>query len=132
MKFTEEKLEQAIIDMLEGQGFQNHPGHTLPRETTLDVLIKDDLRGFLAQRYASDNITEGEISSIIRALPPCIRPSIRPWLVTRIMNASHWMWHARALFLTDQRPATSITPTETGGHRSVGGPPVVRASSRRS
>lgn len=67
MKFTEEKLEQAIIEMLEGQSFPHHRGDTLPRESALDVLIKSDLRAFLAERYGGDGITEGEIASIIRA-----------------------------------------------------------------
>jgi type I restriction enzyme R subunit len=33
-----------------------------------EVLIKDDLRGFLAKRYKSDKITDSEIDSIIRRL----------------------------------------------------------------
>jgi type I restriction enzyme R subunit len=33
-----------------------------------EVLIKEDLRAFLAARYAADNITAGEIESVIRKL----------------------------------------------------------------
>jgi type I restriction enzyme R subunit len=65
--FTEEKLEQAIITLLEVQGYPHHPGDFFTRSPT-EVLIRDDLRAYLAGRYAGDNITEGEIDSIIRQL----------------------------------------------------------------
>ncbi|RLJ19849.1 type I restriction endonuclease [bacterium endosymbiont of Escarpia laminata] len=66
-KFTEEKLEQAIITLLEGQGYPHHKGGSISRQAS-EVLIKGDLRAYLAERYARDNITEGEIDSIIRRL----------------------------------------------------------------
>ncbi len=66
-KFTEEKLEQAILALLEEQGFPHSKGDSLEREPR-DVLIEDDLRRFLAKRYAKDNITEGEIDAVIRRL----------------------------------------------------------------
>lgn len=66
-KFTEEKLEQAIIALLEQQGYSQHPGDSLARAPH-DALLKDDLRAFLARRYASEQITPGEIDSIIRQL----------------------------------------------------------------
>ena len=67
MKFTESALEQAIIELFLKQGFSHVPGGQLKRDLT-DVLIKDDLRGFLKARYAKDNITVSEIESIIRQL----------------------------------------------------------------
>ena len=66
-KFTEEKLEQAIIALLEEQGYPHHKGESIPRQPT-EVLIKDDLRTFLARQYADDGITGHEIESIIRRL----------------------------------------------------------------
>jgi len=66
-KFTEEKLEQAIIALLEQQGYPYHRGDSLARGPA-EVLLKDDLRAFLSTRYASDGITEGEIDAIIRQL----------------------------------------------------------------
>lgn len=42
-KFTEEKLEQAIIALLQEQGYPYHRGDTLARNST-DVLLRDDLR----------------------------------------------------------------------------------------
>ena len=66
-KFTEEKLEQAIIALLEDQGYPHIKGESILRQPT-EVLIKADLRAFLSRQYAKDNITENEIQSIIRRL----------------------------------------------------------------
>ena len=66
-KFTEAKLEEAIIQLLEDQGYPYSRGTDLERETN-DVLIRSDLKSFLSKRYAADNITDGEIDSIIRKL----------------------------------------------------------------
>ena len=63
-KFTEDKLEQAIIALLEEQGYPHHKGDTFTRSPA-EVLIRDDLRAYLAARYADEQITEGEIESVI-------------------------------------------------------------------
>lgn len=67
MKFTEAKLEQAIIELLGEQGYPHLNGSELQRDKS-EVLIKDDLRAFLRQRYQHADITDGEIESIIRKL----------------------------------------------------------------
>ena len=67
MKFTEEKLEQAIIELLKVEGYVYVPGQEISREPT-EVLIKDDLKGYLKTRYAADHITSGEIDSVVRKL----------------------------------------------------------------
>ena len=67
VKFTEAKLEEAIIQMLRDQGYPYTRGPDLGREPN-DVLIRSDLRGFLKKRYTTENITDGEIDSIIRQL----------------------------------------------------------------
>jgi type I restriction enzyme R subunit len=67
MKFTEARLEQAIIDLLGKEGYPHVLGETISREPG-EVLIKENLQNFLASQYASDNITAGEIDSIIRKL----------------------------------------------------------------
>lgn len=67
MKFTEERLEQAIIDLLAQQGYPHTSGAELHRQPE-EVLIKADLRQFLHNRYASHDITAGEIESIIHKL----------------------------------------------------------------
>jgi type I restriction enzyme, R subunit len=67
MKFTEEKLEQAIIELLEKEAFPYVLGQDIAREPN-EVLIKEDLKAYLTQQYANDNITAGEIDSVIRSL----------------------------------------------------------------
>jgi type I restriction enzyme, R subunit len=65
--FTEAKLELAIIELLKKQGYPHVPGETISREPG-EVLIKEDLKNFLAGQYADDNITTNEIDAIIRKL----------------------------------------------------------------
>lgn len=67
MKFTEERLEQAIIELLKKEGYQHTRGEQLERSPE-DVLIKSDLREFLAQRYQTESITAYEIEQIIHKL----------------------------------------------------------------
>lgn len=67
MKFTEDRLEQAIIELLAAEGYPHTLGETLDRNPD-DVLIKSDLRQFLATRYKADLITAYEIESIIHKL----------------------------------------------------------------
>ncbi|MYB75532.1 MAG: type I restriction endonuclease subunit R [Chloroflexi bacterium] len=66
-KFTEEKLEQAIISLLSEQNITHVCGDDIDRKLT-EVLLADDLRKYLSGRYASDGITDSEISSILREL----------------------------------------------------------------
>jgi len=67
MKFTEAKLEQAVVELLGEQGYPRLLGGELTRDNS-EVLIKDDLRAFLTKRYAKNNITTGEVDSIIAKL----------------------------------------------------------------
>ena len=71
MKFTEAQLEAAIIELLGEQGFPHQAGTNVfdgeGRDLT-QVLIKDDLRAYLARQYAHADITEGEIASVILQL----------------------------------------------------------------
>jgi Type I site-specific restriction-modification system, R (restriction) subunit and related helicases len=64
MKFTEERLEQAIIELLGKEGYQNTRGEMIERSSE-DVLIKTDLREFLMKRYKAEGITAYEIEQII-------------------------------------------------------------------
>lgn len=68
MSFNEARLEQAIIELLGQQGYPHYTGDSLQRGSHSEVLLKDDLRQFLAAQYAADNITPGEIESIIQQL----------------------------------------------------------------
>lgn len=67
MKFTEAQLEAAIIELLGEQGFPYVAGSDIERVNT-EVLIKGDLRQFLFAKYVEDNITSGEIDSIVKQI----------------------------------------------------------------
>ena len=67
MKFTEERLEQAIIELLGKEGYPHARGDAIERAPE-DVLIKSDLREFLAKRYQEEGITAYEIEQIIHKL----------------------------------------------------------------
>ncbi|MDZ4948628.1 HsdR family type I site-specific deoxyribonuclease [Clostridium perfringens] len=67
MKFNEEKLENAIIELFKQSDYSYIKGEELNRENT-EVLIKDDLKKFLLKKYKDEEITEYETDSIIRSL----------------------------------------------------------------
>lgn len=67
MKFTEAQLEAAIIELLGAEGYPHVLGEAIERQPQ-EVLIKADLRAFLAKQYAADGITDGEIETVIRKL----------------------------------------------------------------
>ncbi len=51
-KFTEARLEQAIIELLAGEGIPHLPGGDIARSPH-EVLLKDDLRAFLSAQYGA-------------------------------------------------------------------------------
>lgn len=65
--FTEAQLEAAIIELFEQQGYTHVHGENIHR-TYEDILLLDDLRAFLRDRYASENLSEVEIRKIINQL----------------------------------------------------------------
>ena len=66
-KFTEAELEQAIIELFTAQGYTYVHGGNIHRQYE-DILLLDDLRSFLAARYASENLSDVEIQKIINKL----------------------------------------------------------------
>lgn len=66
MKFTEVKLEQAFISLLETEGYRYINGKELKRSSNQEVLLKEDLRAFLTDRYP--DLEEIELESIINEL----------------------------------------------------------------
>jgi len=71
MKFTEEKLERAFIELLGEEGFSHHLGMNIVRRPD-EVLIEEDLQHFLMTQYACWGITVNEVRSVIlqlKALP---------------------------------------------------------------
>jgi len=67
MKFTEAKLEQAFIELLENEGYPHHLGNTISRKDD-EVLIEEDLKTFLLTQYKKEGLTETEADSIILQL----------------------------------------------------------------
>ncbi|MFK3903794.1 type I restriction endonuclease subunit R [Bacillus safensis] len=67
MKFTEESLEQAVIELFQKENYQYQNGTLIHKEIN-DVLLRDDLKAFLLNRYSDDDITLNEVSGIIRQL----------------------------------------------------------------
>jgi len=67
MKFTEAQLESAIIELLEAEGYPHVLGEAIERQPQ-KILIKADLRTFLAKQYADDGITPQEIEAVINQL----------------------------------------------------------------
>ena len=66
-KFTEEKLELAFIELLENQGITYVFGKDIQRNQS-EVLLEDDLKEYLKNRYKTENIRESEIMGIVRKL----------------------------------------------------------------
>ncbi len=66
-KFTEEKLEQAFIELLGNEDFPHHFGSTIARNDD-EVLIEDDLKRFLLTQYRKEQLSETETQSIILQL----------------------------------------------------------------
>jgi type I restriction enzyme R subunit len=67
MKFTEEALEKAVIQLFEAENYTHKNGMHIHKEIS-DVLLRDDIKAYLRNRYTSDDITANEIESIIRQM----------------------------------------------------------------
>lgn len=67
MKFTEEKLENAFIELLGFEGFPHRLGNTIARSLD-EVLIEEDLLNYLLSKYVSKQLTVTEAKSIVLQL----------------------------------------------------------------
>ena len=70
-KFSEAKLEQAFIELLQQEGYPHHLGSCIVRKED-EVIIEKDLRTVLQRKYTKEQITKNEIDSIllqIKTLP---------------------------------------------------------------
>ena len=65
--FNEHTLEMAIMELFEQQGYSYVNGETIHKEQT-EVLLRDDLRMFLLDRYAHEGITPLEVERVIAKL----------------------------------------------------------------
>lgn len=66
-KFAEDQLEQAIIQLFRDQGYGYINGENIHRRFE-DVLLEDEIEAYLRKRYASDNLSDNEIKTIINKL----------------------------------------------------------------
>lgn len=62
--FTEEDLEHAIIQLFEQEGYSHVYGDDIHRKLE-DVILVDDLRSYICNKYAAANLTTTEINTII-------------------------------------------------------------------
>ena len=65
--FNEHALEMAIMQLFEQQGYSHQSGDTIHKELT-DVLLRDDLRLYLMDKYADVDITPLEVDRIVAKL----------------------------------------------------------------
>ena len=66
MKYTESKLEQAFIHLLKTERYTYVSGQNIQRRNNQEVLIKEDLRKFLLNRYP--DLEDLELETIINEL----------------------------------------------------------------
>lgn len=62
--FTEDDLEHAIIQLFEQEGYSYVYGDDIHRKLE-DIILVDDLRSFICNKYPSANLTTTEINTII-------------------------------------------------------------------
>lgn len=67
MKFTEDKLEKAFIELLKDENFPHFLGNTIIRKDD-EVLIESDLKNYLLNSYKKERLTETEAQFIILQL----------------------------------------------------------------
>ncbi len=65
--FNEETLENAVIELFSAEGYPHVRGENIHKAME-DVLLRDDLKQYLFNRYAAEDITPNEIELIIRQL----------------------------------------------------------------
>ena len=65
--FNEHALEMAIMELFEKQGYIYQNGETIHKELA-EVLLRDDLRAYLTDRYADEGITGLEVERAIAKL----------------------------------------------------------------
>lgn len=63
-KFNEAELENAVIELLQDNGWHYTNGETIHRRPQ-DVLLEDDLRTYLSLRYTDFDLSENEIQTIV-------------------------------------------------------------------
>ena len=67
MKFTEEKLESAFIELVGNEKFSHYLGSNIVGSVD-EVLIEEDLLQFLLAKYENQHLTKTEARSIVLKL----------------------------------------------------------------
>ncbi len=67
MLFNEATLEAAIMELLADEGYSHYTGDSIHRENT-EVLLTEDIKMYLLDKYSQDDITVTEVNSIILML----------------------------------------------------------------
>jgi len=65
--FNEHALEMSIMELFKDEGYVYLNGEQIHREIS-EVLLIDDLKQYLYNRYAKDNITPSEVDGIVLML----------------------------------------------------------------
>lgn len=65
--FNEHALELSIMELFKDEGYVHLNGSQIHRERT-EVLLQDDLKQYLYERYAKDGITPSEVDGILLML----------------------------------------------------------------
>lgn len=65
--FTESELEKAIIEVFENQGYPYINGDNIIRDKK-EILLLDDLKEYINNRYKDENLTENEVQQIINKI----------------------------------------------------------------
>ena len=65
--FNEHALEMGIMELFEQQGYSYLSGETIHKELS-DVLLRDDLKLYLMNRYGDEGITPLEMERVIAKL----------------------------------------------------------------
>lgn len=65
--FNEHSLEMAIMELFEQQGYSYVNGETIHKELS-EVLLRDDLRMYLTDRYSKEQIMPLEVERVIAKL----------------------------------------------------------------
>ena len=65
--FNEHALEMSIMELFQQEGYTYVSGENISRNKS-EVLLCDDLKAYLSNRYKKDGITPEEVNSIVLTL----------------------------------------------------------------
>lgn len=67
-KYYESDYENAVVSMLQAQGWSYTHGEQVPNRRLDEALIEDDLKAYIKRRYRDKELTDDEVSTIIARL----------------------------------------------------------------